>query len=407
MITPSFGLTATERVLPKLSLVFTSASLDSRITFTRSAATATRVNSNGYVETVAADTPRFDFDPITKVCKGLLIEESRQNINIRSEDFNSTDYGWTSVNVTFNQTTAPDNSSNADLMVELAATSSHRVLQSIATAPAAVAHSVFVKAAGRKYFQLYTANNTSNFVTFDIEAGTVTRVGASVVASSIQNYGNGWYRCTAVYSANSTIFYYGLATVSNAGYSPSYTGDGVSGVYIWGAQVEAGSFATSYIPTAASAATRNADVATMTGTNFTSWWTATNGAAVVAANQSTVSGTSPWMQFDDTTASNFIVLRGNTTNPELYIKATTDQAQIDAGTIAAATSYNLGGAWNTNNSAAAISGNAAVTDLSVTVPTVTQARLGCDGTNYLNGWLRNVRYWPQRLTDSELQAFTK
>ena len=75
MITPSFALTATERVLPRLALDFTTASLDPRVTFTRALNTATRINSSGLVETVNADTPRFDYtlNP-GGACKGLLIE---------------------------------------------------------------------------------------------------------------------------------------------------------------------------------------------------------------------------------------------------------------------------------------------------------------------------------------------
>ncbi len=88
MITPSFSLTATERVLPKLALDFTTASLDSRVTFTRTTGAsnpATYVSSTGYITSATNNQPRFDYDPITLTCKGLLIEESRANIFIESE----------------------------------------------------------------------------------------------------------------------------------------------------------------------------------------------------------------------------------------------------------------------------------------------------------------------------------
>jgi hypothetical protein len=121
-----------------------------------------------------------------------------------------------------------------------------------------------------------------------------------------------------------------------------------------------------------------------------------------------VSGTRPALQFDDATANEVITLRGSTTNPELVIvDGGSPQAQINAGTIAANTAYNLGAAFNTNNCAAAVNGGAAVTDTTATIPTVTQARLGSDGTNYLNGHLQNLRYWPQRIINAEVQAFSK
>ena len=82
MITPSFALTATERVLPKLALDFTTASLDPRVTFTRTTGAsnpATYFNSSGVLTAATNNQPRFDYNPVSLVCKGLLIEESRTN----------------------------------------------------------------------------------------------------------------------------------------------------------------------------------------------------------------------------------------------------------------------------------------------------------------------------------------
>ena len=84
MITPSFALTATERVLPRMALDFTTATLDPRVTFTRTGDTATVTNSSGVITAINANLPRFDFDPTTLVCKGLLIEEARTNLLLNS-----------------------------------------------------------------------------------------------------------------------------------------------------------------------------------------------------------------------------------------------------------------------------------------------------------------------------------
>jgi hypothetical protein len=173
-----------------------------------------------------------------------------------------------------------------------------------------------------------------------------------------------------------------------------FSGNALSGIYIWGAQLEAGAFATSYIPTTTTALTRNADVATITGTNFSDWWQATRGGVLVRARPGTVSGIRPWVQFDDGTANEIIALRGNTTNPELYIvDGGTPQAQIDAGTIAANTDYSMTAWWQTNDCKARLDSGAVVTDTTATIPTVTQARLGSDGTNYLNGHLATINYY--------------
>ncbi len=159
-------------------------------------------------------------------------------------------------------------------------------------------------------------------------------------------------------------------------------------------QIEAGAFPTSYIPTTSAALTRNADVATITGTNFSDWWQAGFGGATVQALPSTVSGIRPLIQFDDGTANEIIALRGNTTNPELCIvDGGAPQAQIDAGTIAANTAYSLTGWWAANDCKARKDSGAVVTDTTVTIPTVTQARIGSDGSNYLNGTIATINYY--------------
>ena len=195
-----------------------------------------------------------------------------------------------------------------------------------------------------------------------------------------------------------------LATNSTS--SLSFTGDGSSGIYIWGAQLEAGAFATSYIPTTSAALTRNADVATITGTNFSGFWRSGPGGILARALPSTVSGTRPLVQVDDASADNIIALRGNATNPELYIRSGgVDQATIDAGTISAA-AYRLAGAWAAGNAAASLNSGIAVNGAPGSIPAATQMRLGSDGTNYLNGHLQAVQYWDEFLTPATLQSVT-
>lgn len=189
----------------------------------------------------------------------------------------------------------------------------------------------------------------------------------------------------------------------NIGIKIATSGDAVD---VYGVQNENGTTVTSVIPTTTTALTRNADVVTITGANFDNLWKTGKGSALVRARQSTVSGIQTLLQFDDATADNIIALRGNTTNPELYIKATTDQAQIDAGTIAANTSYSLAGAWDENNCAASANSGTPVLDSAATIPVVTQARFGSDGTNYLNGHLESVDYYNERVLNAGLQIIS-
>jgi hypothetical protein len=409
MITPSFGLTATERVLPRLALDFTTASLDPRVTFTRTGATATVVNSNGVVETVAADTPRFDFNPTTLICKGLLIEESRTNLFTYSGDFTNIVWSVSDGAVSSETVTNPDASTSGALFTENTATAFHTVFQSYSfTLGVVYTYSVWVKPNGRDVIEV-GAGNTARWgarIRVNLALGTIL---SSTGTGTITPFPNGWYLCTVTGTSGSS----GSTTINVRGYdlataSATYEGDGVSGFYLWGGDFQIGSFSTSYIPTEAATVTRNADVATMTGTNFSDWYSAGAGGIVASVLPSTVSGTRPALQLDDATANEVIALRGNTTNPELVIvDGGSPQAQIDAGTIAAKTAYNLGAAWNTDNCAAAVNGGAAVTDTTATIPTVTQARLGSDGTNYLNGNIQTLRYWPQRIINAEVQAFSK
>lgn len=389
MITPSFSPTSTERVLPKLALDFTTAILDPRITFTRSGSTATLINSNGYIEAVAANTPRFDHDPVTLACKGLLIEESKTNAILNSSDFT----GFFSIRGTVSASagTSPDNTNSAT-SVSTTDPQGILIIETVGTAINTTL-SLFVKyVSGAATVKI--GDSAGHTTDFDLSTGTITgNFGGN--GGSIQSFGNGWYRCITTF------------TVAPDGGFIVYTYS-ASSILIWGAQLETGTFVTSYIPTTGAAATRNADVATMTGTNFSDWYSAGDGGVVTSVLPSTVSGTRPVLQFDDATANEVITLRGSTTNPELVIvDGGSPQAQIDAGTIAANTTYNLGAAWNTDNCAAAVNGGSTVTDTSATIPTVTQARLGADGTNYLNGHLQTVRYWPQRIINAEVQAFSK
>lgn len=407
MITPAYAITATERILPRLSLNFMAGALDSKIAFTRALNTATRVNSSGLVEIVNANVARFDYDPVTLAAKGLLIEETRSNIVNYSDDFANTAWLKLNATITSNAITAPDGTNTADKLVETVADNVHIVYRSPTVVDgAAYTLSVYAKAAERNWLFMFEDSGSNGNAWFNLSTGTIGTTGSGTVAT-MTNAGNGWYRCSITYTQPGTTGRIRYAVTINNAVS-EYAGNGTSGIYIWGAQLEAGNFLTSYIPTVDVSLTRNADVAVMTGTNFSSWWTAVNGAVAAKYIPGTVSGIRPIIEFDDGTANESIALRGNTTNPELYIvDGGSDQAQIDAGTIASNTIYTLVGAWNTNSCAAAINGNAVVADNTATMPTVTQARFGCDGTNYLNGWIQTIRYWPQRIINAEVQAFSK
>jgi hypothetical protein len=388
------------------------------VTFTRSGNTATVVNSSGLIATINANLPRFDFDPVTLACKGLLIEEARTNLLTYSNDFSNVIWGKNSSSITSNAITSPDGTVNASKLVEAAATAEHTVNRTATVAIVAGSSntlSIFAKKGERTAIELFYVNNTYTSgvrFRFNLTAGTVGSAiisgTASGTSATITNYGNDWYKCsvTAIVDALSVAANFNIALFN--GSTTFYAGNGTSGAYIYGAQLEAGAFATSYIPTVATSVTRNADVAVMTSTNFSSWYTATTGAAVVWAIPQVITGTRPLIQFDDTTANEIIALRGNIADPEMSIvDGGVAQAQIDVGTIVANTAYKLSGAWNTNSCAAAKDGGTVGTDNTSTIPTPTQLRIGSDGTNYASAWVQKILYYPQRLINAEVQAISK
>lgn len=378
---------------PALQLSFTSATLDPRVTFTRTTSAsnpATFIASNGYIVAATNNQARFNYNPLTLACNGLLIEESRINNLTYSNTLTNAAWSTSNMTVTASSETSPNGTQDAFLLTTSSSVAYLYRTTTFAASAVTYTESWYFKqgTATAIYIYFVTAGNGQGAAcVFDLSAGAAgTPVNYGTVTGSkaeITPAGNGWYRCSITATVPAGNYYSQLAILSSG-----------KTIHACNAQLEAGAFATSYIPTTTTALTRNADVAVMTGANFSDWWQANKGGVLVRARPGTVSGIRPWVQFDDGTANEIIALRGNTTNPELYIvDGGSPQAQIDAGTIAANTDYSLTGWWETNDCKARLDSGVVVADTSATIPTVTQARLGSDGTNYLNGHLASISYY--------------
>ena len=412
MITPSFGLTATERVLPRLALDFTTASLDPRVTFTRTGNTATVTNSSGYVVGINADLPRFDYDPITLVCKGLLIEEARTNLFLYSAQFDDAYWTKTNTSVTANTVVAPDGALTAEKLSSNATGTVIRDVRRTTTYTAGFyTLSVYAKAAEVSSIALEVGQGYG-FASFDLSTGQVT--GTPSGTANIISVGNGWYRCSIsanVQESNNRINYIYL---NNRGASAD-TPVG-NGVYIWGAQLEAGAFPTSYIPTVASQVTRTADVATMTGTNFSDWY-----------NQSQGAVETQWTQFGTTNACALSLtddLSSLATAVQYYLQARAADNQIrfwqstsgggldtpvvlQAGVKQGTAVFSY---VNATSAKGAANGNATVTTASAPQSlTAIAMTIGYSSgsVGFLNGHIQKIMYWVQNLTSPEVQAFSK
>jgi hypothetical protein len=400
------------KLTPSLILQFAGAqTMDPRITFTRST-TATFTGSDGLIQTAAIDAPRFDYNPTTLAPLGLLIEEQRTNLVTYSEQFSDAVWVKTRASITADAAVSPDGTMNADKLVEdTTASNTHQIGQSVSsfTSGTAYTFTTYMKADERGWGVLRfpaSAFTTALQAFFNLSTGALGVFSAGVT-SSITPVGNNWYRCSITATATATASGNVLILPSATNSTAIYTGDGTSGIFIWGAQTEAGDFPTSYIPTVASQVTRAADIAVMTGTNFSSWYNAVEG--TLFANYSAfASGTRTMAAINDNTANESIRLRTISTNPFFTVTdGGVDQADIDAGTVASNIVYKFAGAYAANDFAASIAGGAAVTDTSGSIPTVDRMMIGNSAaTNALNGHIRQIVYYPRRLSNADLQGIT-
>jgi hypothetical protein len=387
-------------------------------TFTR-ASTATFVGSDGLIQSAAVNAARFDHDPVTLASKGLLIEESRTNLLSRSEEIN--DAVWVKalvppVSIVADVAVAPNGTTTADILRPATLPSNTNKIERLGLTLTNVAHTatVFLKSSGYNFAELIIGNNVSytKFATayFDLSTGQFVssrNTTYTVASQSITSFGNGWYRCslTVITDANSTgVFNITCGSTSNP--TASFTGDGTSGILIWGAQLEAGSFPTSYIPTTTASVVRSVDLCSITGAAFTGFWNRFAGTCVIGVGSSVavggrfVSNNSAARVLEIWSASllsniDFLEVSGG---QEVRL-ATGITYPIKVGLAYAIndyqTSYNgLLGGFDTNTGG--------------TIPDPNALHIGNLGGSAprLTGHIASIRYFKKRLSNAKLQALT-
>ena len=411
MITPAHTLTASERVLPRLALDFTTAVLDPRVTVTRSGNTATVTNSNGSVSIVNADLPRFDY--VNGVCRGLLIEESRANLLLNSV------FGGA---VAGTPGTAPTN------WIDLQVTGT---ISSVSAGLYAAGNAVRItNVATRRAF--YRSQSVSANTTYSYRITVTVHSTASVgyprirdcmnlsggpTGSTVTLLLNGASATldTAIPDGQTSTVVAIIAVGATAGSVEVRWGLGVTSaidadVTLQMPQFEVGAFPTSYIPTTTTSLTRNADVVSMTGTNFSDWYNATEGTFVanfipyVVGSYTVFSATNNSfnnrIQGEASNAVQFLVGDGGPGNI---------QAFLDAGTITAGALSKIAASYKASRFALSLNSSVVASILSGTVPAVTRLDIGnlSGFAQFYNGWIPALRYYSQSLTASELQAFSK
>jgi hypothetical protein len=423
MIRRASGLSAGRYPVPNLDLNYAaSRSLSGIETFTR-ASSSWAFNSAGVLTQYAANTPRFDYDPVTLAPRGLLIEEQRTNLFLRSADFLDAAWSKTRVLVSANATAAPDGTTAASKIVETAAAGSHLMRQGIGTTTTGQTFTttLFAKAAERSVFTMLCAGATLNrSAHFNLSTGTVTAGGTGLAGShSITPVGNGWYRCeqTFVIDSGGTAAYvdYRLSNVANPiSTGTSYTGDGVSSLYLWGAQLEAAPFATSYIPTTSASVTRAADACGIPisafGFNANEWSILVE--AQYLGNNSTGGG-QRIIQIDDGTNTNraTLFLDHIASAGRFAVVSSPNNANVvvASGLPSAGETFRISGGYAVDNVVCSYRGASSSMDGTVSpLAPLTTLRLGANaiGTERWNGCIRRVAYFPRRLDNATLGRIT-
>jgi hypothetical protein len=258
-----------------------------------------------------SNLPRLDY-PINADgsvgCPSLLLEPQRTNSNTFSEQFDNAAYTKSEVTITSNAAIAPDGTMSADKLVESTANNSHVVFRSLAGAGATF--SFFAKAAERSWVGVLSNNGDVSF--FNVANGTLGTIAATSTAT-ITPYGNGWYRCTLFNTHPSFGMSIYLATANG---TESYTGNGTSGAFIWGAQFEASStYATSYIPTLGTSVTRVADLASKTGISSLIGQTEGTIFAEVSFDDIGAGGSSSYIYITDGSFANSVIVGREPASP--------------------------------------------------------------------------------------------
>ena len=376
-----------------------------------------------YIPTTSTinSAPRFDHNPTTGESLGLLVEEQRTNLQGNSELLTAS--SWAPSAVTTAVSGTGPNGGTAYEVTETTTTAAHSFAGggvSVAsttsvTSGSTYTGSIFLKRSTVDWIQLTLGGvgfGTTLYINFNLATGAVGN--SSGCTGTITTFANGWYRCTitatasATTSATNNIVVGFVNNTDTTSRLPFYAGSTANKVFATMGQFELGSFATSYIPTTTSTVTRSADVASITGANFSSWYNQTAG-TVFAEYRTPASGTRGVVGFNDNTANERIALYTSGTDPKLtVVDGGVTQADINGGTVTASVMTKSAGAFAANDFALAHAGGAAVADTSGTMPTPDRVLIGADQAgNYQNGRIRRLTYWPSRLPDSTLQEITR
>jgi hypothetical protein len=362
------------------------------------ATTATRVNSSGLIESVASNVPRLDYT--NGSCPSILVEPQRTNLFNYSEQFDNAYWTKVSSSIIANSIVSPDGLTSADKLT--ATGTSIPCVYKDSTLSGSYTISAYVKKGTSNYCWLYLHSISA---IFNIDNGTIV----SGSNATINSVGNGWYRVTLTATLSTT-------DIDCIGVSDGTSINGITGqyIYIWGAQLEAGSYATSYIPTTSASVTRNADVISKTGissligqtegTLFYDGYFGNNNSEVYLFLQksgSTIVDDSMYIQ------KQF----GNQIRFNSFLSSTSEVA-ITGGSFSIGDRIKIAVGYKNNDFVMYINGVQIGTDTSATPPTCANLHLATfagDPTNEVyiaNKSVNLTAFWKTRLTNTQMQTLT-
>ena len=378
------------------------------------ASSATVVNQSGLIETVQSGTPRIDFLGNTK--GALLLEPTRINRITQSEAFDNSYWTKTGSSVVggFSSPSA-DSPLGAFKLVEDTSTAPHRIISSIATTLAGVnSISIYIKKGELKNIGLKESQETGKYASFDLVNLTVLDKSSGVEAN-INSQINGWIKLSMQVAITSTLIRFSTHLLPNSYTSgdpnSSYTGDGTSGLYIFGAQLEAGSYATSYIPTSGQSGgvTRVADACNNGGNEQVI--NSTEGVLYTEISALADDGTNRIISLSDGTSSNRVLILYQVTSNLIRGQfSVSGQSTITINQTVDTTQFRkIAINWNSTSVKLYINGQKiAETSTGYTFNSNVLKELAFDNVSggEFYGKCKDVKVYNTALTDAELQALT-
>ncbi len=390
--------------------------------------TATYFDSTGTLQTASTNTPRFEYDPTTHAPKGILIERTFSNSLKSSENFTNATH-WTPTNVALDSSgyISPAGIIGATKLIADPTNGAHNITSTVSgggnvTAGIPITASAFVKAGEHDrikldilpttIFPLVSGVQTAPSITVNLSTGTIITT-ANTTYSAIQQLPNGWYRVSWGQTTSNANSVRVSARILDSSNSQTFAGDGTSGLYLWGYQLLINSLSElSYMPSNGTWGVHSADTLTIP---VASWY---NPSAQTLFGRGFSSG-----KIITGTGASLADIDDNSWNERFQIRfiPTFKYGGVitDAGSVQATPSggtYTLGNVKSvamsakTNDVALIADGSTIATSSSLTMGTsATQLRIGsaADGQEFLNGYIEDIKYYPQRSSDTQLQLLTQ